>query len=147
MKTKVLIFALVAVAAIVLAFNLLSSQTDEPWAAGQLMEPSVLAGILNSPNAKKPVVLSIGFEADIKGSVELGPASEEEGIKKLKEKLEKLSKEEDIVIYCGCCPFKHCPNVRPAFKLLNKMGFKNHKLLNLAENLKVDWIDKGYPTK
>jgi len=49
------------------------------------------------------------------------------------------------VIYCGCCPFEHCPNVRPAFQLLNEMKFTNQKLLNLSTNLKTDWIDKGYP--
>ena len=42
-------------------------------------------------------------------------------------------------------PYKNCPNVRPAFTLLNEMKFTNHKLLDLPANLKVDWIDKGYP--
>jgi hypothetical protein len=27
------------------------------------------------------------------------------------------------------------------------MGFKNVKALELPENLKTDWIDKGYPTE
>jgi thiosulfate/3-mercaptopyruvate sulfurtransferase len=48
-----------------------------------------------------------------------------------------------IVFYCGCCPFNHCPNVRPAFKVLKQMGFTNFKLLNLPENLKVNWINIG----
>jgi hypothetical protein len=30
---------------------------------------------------------------------------------------------------------------------LNDMGFKNHKLLNIPQNIKVDWIDKGYAVK
>jgi hypothetical protein len=50
-----------------------------------------------------------------------------------------------VVIYCGCCPFAKCPNVRPAFSTLLGMGFKNPRLLNLSHNLKADWIDKGYP--
>ncbi len=64
---------------------------------------------------------------------------------KWKNELQKLPRNTDIVIYCGCCPFEHCPNIRPAFKLLNDMGFTNQKLLNLSHNLKADWIDKGYP--
>jgi hypothetical protein len=59
--------------------------------------------------------------------------------------LEKLPKDASIVVYCGCCPYRSCPNVRPAFNLLNSMGFKNHKLLDLPQNIKVDWIDHGYP--
>ena len=51
----------------------------------------------------------------------------------------------NIVIYCGCCPFEHCPNIRPAFNLLNEMGFTNQKLLSLQKNIKADCIDKGYP--
>ena len=54
-------------------------------------------------------------------------------------------KKRNIVIYCGCCPFKDCPNIRPAFSLLNSMKFTNHKLLNLPLNLKTDWINHGYP--
>jgi hypothetical protein len=61
--------------------------------------------------------------------------------------LSTLPKDANIVIYCGCCPFVKCPNIRPAFTLLNKMGFKKHKLLNLSHNVKTDWIDKGYPVR
>ena len=50
-----------------------------------------------------------------------------------------------MIIYCGCCPFRRCPNVRPAFELLKKMKFTNAKLLNLPTSLNDDWISKGYP--
>jgi len=63
----------------------------------------------------------------------------------LQQQLAKLPKDKEIVIYCGCCPFSRCPNARPAFALLQKLKFKNAKLLNLPNNLKVDWINKGYP--
>lgn len=58
-----------------------------------------------------------------------------------------LNRNTEIVLLCGCCPFEHCPNIRPSFELMNEMKFTNHKLLNLSHNLKVDWIDKGYPMK
>ncbi len=118
---------------------------NEQWTESQLMAPHDLASIINDPKAQKPIVFSIGPRAIIKNSVDIGPANEEGNMQKLKQELSKLSKDANIVIYCGCCPFKDCPNIRPAFSLLNKMKFTQHKLLNLSKNIKVDWIDKGYP--
>jgi len=63
----------------------------------------------------------------------------------LKQELDKLPRDANVVVYCGCCPFAVCPNIRPAFALLNEMKFKNQKLLNLPKNIKVDWIDHDYP--
>lgn len=117
----------------------------EPWRPDQLLEPAELAATISDTDAKKPLIISIGPAATIKTSVGVGPASEAENVVKLEKLLSKESKDRAIVIYCGCCPFKNCPNVRPAFKKLNEMGFKNHKLLNLAKNLKTDWLNKGYP--
>ncbi|MCC6846659.1 MAG: rhodanese-like domain-containing protein [Bacteroidetes bacterium] len=117
----------------------------DPWTEKQLMPPAALAQILNEPNGKKPIVLSIGFGGGIKGSKEIGAADDKEGIENLKKELNNFPKDANIVIYCGCCPFENCPNVRPAFELLNEMKFTNHSLLNLPQNLKADWIDKGYP--
>ena len=57
--------------------------------------------------------------------------------------LNKLDKNTEIVLVCGCCPFEHCPNIRPSFELMTEMKFTNQKLLNLSHNLKVDWINKG----
>jgi thiosulfate/3-mercaptopyruvate sulfurtransferase len=51
-----------------------------------------------------------------------------------------------IVLYCGCCPWGHCPNVRPAYHQLNAMGFNHVKVLYIANNFGTDWVDKGYPT-
>ena len=108
----------------------------EPWRPDQLLEPADLAAAIVDPAAAKPLIISIGPAASIKSSVGVGPASEAENIAKLEKLLSKEPKNRAIVIYCGCCPFKNCPNVRPAFTKLNEMGFTNHKLLNLAKNLK-----------
>jgi len=51
------------------------------------------------------------------------------------------------VIYCGCCPWDRCPNIKPAFEELAKMGFTRVKALYLAENFKVNWTDAGYPVQ
>ena len=117
----------------------------EPWRPDQLLEPADLAATISNPDAAKPLIISIGPGASIKTSVAVGPGSEASNIEKLEKLLSKEPKDRAIVIYCGCCPFAKCPNVRPAFTKLNEMGFKNHKLLNLAKNLKTDWIDKDYP--
>ena len=122
-----------------------SWKTDEPWRPDQLLEPADLANTIQTPDATKPLIISIGPAASIKTSVGVGPASEAENLAKLEQLVAKEPKNRAIVIYCGCCPFKNCPNVRPAFTKLNALGFTNHKLLNLSKNLKTDWIDKGYP--
>jgi thiosulfate/3-mercaptopyruvate sulfurtransferase len=121
------------------------AKSPEPWTAKQLMAPADLAAIINDPAVKKPIIICVGPGALIKGSLDVGPANEKENLEKLKQQLNKLSRDTDIVIYCGCCPFDHCPNIRPAFILLNEMKFNNARLLNLEHNIKTDWVAKGYP--
>ena len=118
----------------------------EPWKTSQLMAPADLAALINNPGAKKPIIYSVGPGALIKGSVDMGPAHEKENLDKLKLALGKLPRNADIIIYCGCCPFDRCPNIRPAFTLLNEMKFTNARLLNLEHNIHTDWVTKGYPS-
>ena len=120
-------------------------QQKEPWTQEQLLEPSDLAKTLDNSKEKQLYIYCIGPGATIKNSIDIGPAQDKENLNKLKEQLSKLPKDANIVIYCGCCPFQHCPNIRPAFTLLNGMKFTNQKLLSLQHNIKVDWIDKGFP--
>lgn len=126
------------------SISLISKQT-EPWKKEQLLAPNILADMIARNDSTLPLIISIGPAGPIKGSLEIGPASEDENIVKLKQLLAKQPKNRHIVIYCGCCPFKNCPNVRPAFSLLNEMQFTRHQLLDLSTNLKTDWLDKGYP--
>lgn len=116
----------------------------EPWSEEQLMEPQELVQVLNS-SRELPVIYSLGAGGIIPGSIDTGASGEKKGLNRLKEELENLPKDTEIILYCGCCPFDNCPNVRPAFSLLNEMNFSNHRLLNLRQNIKVDWIDKGFP--
>lgn len=135
----VIVIILLAVAAQI------SWKNAEPWRPEQLLEPADLAATINDADAAKPLIISVGPAATINTSVGVGPTSEAENLAKLEKLLSKAPKDRAIVIYCGCCPFNKCPNVRPAFTKLNEMGFKNHKLLNITKNLKTDWLDKGYP--
>ncbi len=146
MKTKILTFLFIAVAMSVFAATEFSCQgQSDPWTPQQLLAPADIAKVLNDPNSPQPIVYCIGMQAIVKGSIDIGPAMKEENLNKLKQKLINLPKKSQIVVYCGCCPFSRCPNVRPAMELLKSMQFTNYKLLNLPQNIKVDWIDKGYP--
>ncbi len=146
MKTKIIFLAILIMALPAFSFkNNSAGNGKEPWTKEQLMEPADLAKTINDPSAQKPIIYSVGPGGDIKGTIEMGPAQEKENLDRLKSALSGLSRDTAIVIFCGCCPFEHCPNIRPSFELLNEMKFTNHKLLNLPHNLKVDWIDKGYP--
>lgn len=121
------------------------AQTAEPWTSKDLLEPAALANMINSAAGTKPVILNIGPLGDIKGAVRIGSTNNKTGLDKLSKALASVSKDKMVVIYCGCCPFRNCPNIRPAFSMLKEQGFKNPKLLNLKQNLKVDWTDYGYP--
>ena len=120
------------------------AQNSVNWTNEQLIEPSELATDI-STKKDLPVIISIGPGATIPGSADIGMVNNKEGLEKLKLKLNSLSKEKKLVIYCGCCPFEHCPNVRPAIDVLKELKFTNYFLLNIPHNIKKDWIDKGYP--
>jgi len=143
MKKRTYFFGVLAITLLsVMAFN---KKQTEPWTPDQLMQPETLAAIINDSTAAKPLIISIGPAGLIKGAINTGPAHEKENLSSLKKLLSKENKKTAIVIYCGCCPFKDCPNIRPAFSLLTSMKFTNHKLLNLPHNLKIDWINHAYP--
>lgn len=122
-----------------------AQQQNEPWSDKQLLATETLASSIEQGKTEDLLILTIGPDAIIKGSVDIGPAMEKENVEKLRAYLNDLPKDKEVVIYCGCCPFDRCPNIRPAFKLLNELGFKNAKLLDIPRNIKVDWLDKDYP--
>lgn len=111
-----------------------------------LLDPSELAEKINS-KAKNILILSVGPGALIKNSVDLGEGHEPESMEKLRTYLAKQKTSNQIIIYCGCCPLDKCPNIRPALAQVQKLGFTDVKILNLASNIKVDWLDKKYPTQ
>ncbi len=146
MKTKILFFLLMVNAASAFSTNqFLPQAQNNPWTSQQLLDPAELARVLKNPTSPQPIIFSIGMQSVIKGSTDIGPVMMPQNLNLLKEKLNKLPKNAQIVVYCGCCPFASCPNVRPAMALLKNMQFTNYKLLNLPQNIKVDWIDKDYP--
>ena len=75
----------------------------------------------------------------------MGAGSSDAGQQKLRERVKSLPKNSAIVIYCGCCPWGHCPNMHPAFKTLHSLGFTNVKAVYIANDFGTDWVNKGYP--
>ena len=127
------------------------AQTAETVDKAHLIQPEELVKALQS-KGEKPLVLMIGFrmlytQAHIPGAEYIGPTSEERGISQLRQRAQTLSKKRSIVLYCGCCPWVHCPNVDPALKLLRDLGFTNVKVLYLPNNFGRDWMNKGYPVE
>jgi thiosulfate/3-mercaptopyruvate sulfurtransferase len=121
----------------------------EPWADRDLVQPADVAKLIG--DAKSPLVIHVGFpvlyrSAHIAGTEFAGPGSKEEGIADLKKAVAAQPRDREIILYCGCCPWDKCPNIRPAFAALHEMGFTHVKAMVVATNLKADWIDKGYPT-
>ena len=138
-------FLSVCVAILLIGVVAFTVKQTEPWTPEQLMQPEDLAAVINDSSAAKPLIICIGPSGVIRGSVEVGPANEPENLDKLKKLVAREDRKREIVIYCGCCPFIKCPNIRPAFSSLTSMKFTNLKLLNLPHNIKVDWIEHGYP--
>jgi thiosulfate/3-mercaptopyruvate sulfurtransferase len=138
-----LVLALISVSA-VLAFQASSIP------ASRLMNPEELVKILQAPTGEKPLMIQVGShilyeQAHIPGSEYIGPASYESGLQQLRERVQPLPRKKFIVIYCGCCPWGHCPNVKPADDALRALGFTNVKVLYIPENFGANWVAKGYP--
>jgi rhodanese-related sulfurtransferase len=142
----VFIFGTVAIAVASLAFAHQASLIP----ASRLINPDELVKILQSPKSEKPLMIQVGShvlytQAHIPGSEYIGPASSETGLQSLRKRVESLPRSKLIVLYCGCCPWSHCPNVKPADDALHAMGFTNVKVLYIANNFGADWVEKGYP--
>jgi len=116
-----------------------------------VMNPEELAKVLQSAAKPKPLILNVGprllfQQAHITGAEYVGAGSDTQGLEALRSRVKTLPKKTSIVLYCGCCPWSHCPNVRPAFAELQKLGFTSVKVLYIANNFGADWVAKGYPT-
>ena len=130
-----------------------SSQTfaqGSSIAPGRLINPEDLVKILQT-GKEKPLMLQAGshmlfVQAHIPASEYVGAANSEAGLQQLRKRVESLPRNKFIVLYCGCCPWSHCPNVKPADDALHAMGFTNVKVLYIADNFGTNWVDKGYPT-
>ena len=125
-------------------------KSADPWPSSQTMQPSQLAKMLTDKYLSVPTVVFVGFRSlyvggHVSDASFHGTASTEQGLAELKAWAAALPHSTDLVIYCGCCPFDKCPNIRPAYTALTNMGFKKLRVLVVPTSFAVDWADKGYP--
>jgi thiosulfate/3-mercaptopyruvate sulfurtransferase len=115
------VFAIIAVAVAA------ESGQSDPWSKSELMEPSSLAQIMKS-SAAQPTIISVVFPVMYRQRHILharygGLASKPEGLDALRQSVEDMQRDSQIVVYYGCCPMEKCPNLRPTYQALKEMGF------------------------
>ena len=116
-----------------------------------LIQPAEVAAQL-AAKGTHPAIFQVGPNVlyrgkHIPGSVYAGPASRPEGLALLKQAVDKLPRDRAVILYCGCCPWGNCPNVKPAMELLKQMGFTHAKAMYVETGFSKDWTDKGYPVE
>ena len=132
------------------ALTAAAPSASDPWTSSETIQPAELANDLKNEKAsEKPIVVCVGFRtlfegAHVPGAIFRGAASTPEGLEDLKHWAHSAPRSAHIVIYCGCCPLSHCPNIRPAFNLLHSMGFTHLRVLLLPQDFASDWVAKGY---
>jgi thiosulfate/3-mercaptopyruvate sulfurtransferase len=134
-------------AALLLSFLAFCQTGPDPWKPAELIPPKEVAAMLPG----KPVLFHVGFgtlyrNKHIPGSIYVGAGNTDKGLESLRQAAAKLPRNREIVIYCGCCPWDKCPNMRPAFRVLKEMGFTRVRAMYTPTNFARDWIEKGYPT-
>lgn len=141
MRTKALV-------SILLLSSLGWPQSATQISPGRLVEPTSVVPLLSTAH---PLVLQVGprilyAQAHIPNAEYMGMASSPEGIHHLQGRVKTEPKGRLIILYCGCCPWDRCPNVKPAVDELERLGFKNVKVIHIAQNFGADWVQKGLPT-
>lgn len=121
----------------------------EPWSAAGTLSAEELHRELTNQKGARPVIVYVGFRTlfaggHIPGATFHGTASKAEGLDELKKWATGLPRTASLVIYCGCCPFERCPNIRPAYAALREMGFRKMRVLILPTSFAADWAGKGY---
>jgi thiosulfate/3-mercaptopyruvate sulfurtransferase len=127
-----------------------AADSTDPWKKSELMTVVELKGRLPDVKSGKALLIHVGFrklyaQGYIPGSHYAGPGNKPEGLADFKKLVEKIPHNREIIIYCGCCPWDVCPNIRPAFRALKQMGFTNIKAVEFPNALVSDWAAKGFP--
>jgi thiosulfate/3-mercaptopyruvate sulfurtransferase len=126
-------------------------KATESWKDVQVLHAADLVHEMGNPkDGGAPTIVYVGFRTLFEGghipaASFHGTASKEEGLADLKKYLAGLPRSANLVIYCGCCPFDRCPNIRPAYAALHEMGLTHVRVLVLPTSFASDWVEKGYP--
>lgn len=134
-----------------LTATMIRAVVSDPWSNEELLRPGDLAQAL-SASGQKAQVICVAFpvlyrQRHIAGAVYAGPGNKPEGLEVLRKAATKLSKDVEVVIYCGCCPMANCPNIRPSYQVLKELGFREIRVLEIPSNFLTDWTSKGYPVE
>ncbi len=118
--------------------------------AAEVLQPEDLEQILRSAGGEKPLILQVGShvlyaEAHIPGAEYAGAAGSDAGLQALQERVKGIERDKFIVLYCGCCPWNKCPNIRSAYRQLQGLGFTRVNVLYIATDFGTNWVGKGYP--
>jgi thiosulfate/3-mercaptopyruvate sulfurtransferase len=158
LRIRLVFYSVLVLLALNFGANRCQAQFSNPSAAplsassipsSQLVQPAAFRALLVSGKAPKALVFQVGShvmfgQAHIPGAIYAGPGSQPSGLDLLTSKVSSQPKDAFIVLYCGCCPWSHCPNVAGAFQRLQALGFHNVKVLYLPSNFGEDWVSKGY---
>lgn len=123
-----------------------------PWPPERAVSSADLAAQLTAPEVQRPRVAHVGpkrlFQSGhVPGAAYVGEAGERDGLAALERWLSPLPRDANVVVYCGCCPYKNCPNIRPAYDKAVAMGFTRVRVLDLPTTFKADWADHGLPVE
>lgn len=145
-----------SLSAILLTLGVLAAQqpngagVNSPWTSAEVIQIDDLAKMV----AKKQTanVYHIGFERfykskHIPGTIYAGEGRTDAGLAELKKAVANVPKDAQIVLYCGCCPWDHCPNMKPAYNLLRRLGYTRIKVTEIPNSFQKDWTEKGYPVE
>jgi thiosulfate/3-mercaptopyruvate sulfurtransferase len=129
-----------------------ASRSSFPWTPDRLVASADLSRELGRGEAPRPRVVHVGpaslfKSAHVPGAVHAGEASDADGLAAFERWLAALPRDADLVVYCGCCPYKNCPNLRPAYSKAVALGFTRVRVLDLPTTLKADWTDHGLPVE
>ena len=127
-----------------------SAGSGWPWGSDSVTPADFAKELASTSGPDKPVVVCTAPPflyriSHIPGAVLHGPASSPQGLDSLKTWAGTLPRTANVVIYCGCCPLAHCPNLAPAYQALKGLGFTRVRVLLLEDNFKTSWIDRGHP--
>jgi len=124
---------------------------NSPWNSPEVLKTDDLARMVTKKQTP-PHLIHVGFDRfynskHIPGSIYAGPGRTDEGLAALKKAVANVPKDAEIVLYCGCCPWDHCPNMKPAYKLLRSLGYTRIKVTEIPDSFQKNWIEKGYPVE
>jgi thiosulfate/3-mercaptopyruvate sulfurtransferase len=129
-----------------------AADTTSAISRSDLITAEQLNSQLPAVKAGKIVLIQVGFRmmyqtGHIPDSRYGGPGSKPAGLEALQKLVAGIPHDQEIVIYCGCCPWEDCPNIRPAFRALRESGFAKVKVLEIPQSFGTDWSAKGFPVE